>query len=165
MGRTTRDFARLGELITALEAHPFSDDILYAPREWRCDESVCRTEFFKEQMLAAFNAQVTLLQNADPDRMVPVFNVNRAAGNPGQWNFVQPFQRKGAKGEFKPLLRDSEPDHNMVSEFLRVRATSQGETVLDQFHPPERHPGGWLEFKNRAYAEEKLPKVSRGPQI
>ena len=151
LGKTSRDFSRLGDLITALEAHPFSDDILYAPRVWTCDESICQTEFYREQMLGVFDAQVTMLQDATPDTMVPIFSLSRAAGNPGQWNYVQPFQRKGAKGEFKPLVQDATPHHRMVSEFLRVRGTSLGETVLDQFHPPVNHGGGWLEFKNRAY--------------
>ena len=62
-----------------------------------------------------------------------------------------------------PPFRSGNPNHNDVLEFLRVRKDRYNDPILDYFEEPVYHPGGWIELRNKAFDETKLPMRSAGP--
>ena len=102
-----------------------------------------RTAFYRGQFKLAVEAQAELLEDWTPDDCVPEFNVARAAGVPGHWNYLQPREKRGKKQEHIPPLTRGDLKIERVMEFLRVRDRMNDLPILYQFQEQVAHSNGW----------------------
>ena len=82
-------------------------------------------------------SKTDVLEGWTPERAVPEFDLQKAAGNPGHWNNLTPvFNKMGASSRkpqlYYPLILHAKPDHAMLQKFLDIRKNSKGESLLQQ---------------------------------
>ena len=166
-GHSKRDLSRIRELLRVLEdstREDGEDNLLFAPEKWEASPEFTRTAFYKDQLMVVTEEQHRILRNWTPAKAVPHFDLFRAAGKAGQWNYLQPHIQKGGKQKVFPPIMSATPDYDMFDEFLRVRTDDRDEPLLDLFHPKVIHKGGWMEYQFKQYKEEALPTHSNGEQ-
>ena len=88
-GPGRRYFGRIRELITAFESCVLDRAVVYAPKEGMSSGEETRTSFYRSQFRLPVEAQAKLLEDWTLDTCVPEFDVVRAAGVPGHWNYLQ----------------------------------------------------------------------------
>ena len=116
----TRDITRMRELIRALEEPTAEEAIIFAPEVWEAAPGLTRTQTYKEHAMLASIAQVQSLRLQPQSNGVPGFDVMRAAGTAGLWNYAQPTHKKGKSGAYVPPSVDAKPNPDSSDEFLRI---------------------------------------------
>jgi hypothetical protein len=160
-GYEKRDLSRLGSLFRIFERA--AQDVFLAPLKWQDQDVIANSHFYKEWTLEIREAQFAILRIWSPATAVPLFDLARAAGNAGHWNYLPTNQTKGGKKEKKPPITTGQPDPDMFEEFLRSRTTEENETLRDLFSTRESGSDGWERYKFRKFDGEKLPDRSDGP--
>ena len=103
-GPSQKDLSRICDLLKALENHYLEAAVVYAPLRWETSVEKSRTDFYKDQKRKISEAQAGLFRTWTPDQAVPLFDLRRAAGDPGTWNYLQPTERTGRYQQFTPLI-------------------------------------------------------------
>ena len=161
----SRDLTKFSLVLQMLE-EPGQASAFYAPTRWVPAEGVSRSKFFRQQAEECLVAQLEVLDTYTPQQKVPSFDIRKAAGNPGHWNFLQPTTWKDIKKQaYTPPSTDSVPDRAKLLEFLsdESRKDSKGRTIRSRLNDPIEHEDGWLEFPIKDFDESLLPKRTRGP--
>jgi len=159
-----RWLGRISDLLVNLEQGTSVAAMVYAPREWMASEEQTRTEAYRRQSRIALEEQAKVSRNWTRDAAVPGFDLKRAAGVAGQWNYLQPFARIDGKEKYRPPRTHGVPDLEMLKEWFGKRTNRRGQPLLEQFDEPKQGPNGWVEFPSKTYRPEKLPTRSKGPK-
>ena len=119
-GKGVRDLTRVGDLPEALRESVFDAAVIYAPTAWVCTDEMTRTKFYEEEFKAACEAQQTAMERWTMETCVPQFDLERAAGCPSHWNYIQPHVIINKSQEYFPPIRHAEPNHDMLSFSVAV---------------------------------------------
>jgi len=161
-GNQVRNLERITDLLDALKQEVIHGAGLLAPTKWEASNDVARSQYFQDLKQGVKEAQLQVLEDHTPATAVPPFDEERAGGNPGIWNYMEPTEIIGKRQEFKPIIQDAIPDHRMLDEFFTMRKDRHGRPVIEMFHQRIDHADDWCEYPNASFDMEKLPKRSKG---
>ena len=135
-GPGKRSFADLISIASSIDEANLDDKMLWSPHVFYSSLHMCATEFYRHRREAIADAQMVALKRFTPKGVVPPFDRNKAAGEPGHWNYFEPKVMKGKGQEFVPDLTEGTGDIRKFQEFLRMRPDEDGKPCSDLFEEP-----------------------------